>query len=104
MSMKLLMIEELGDTEKILGIVDKYEIQQLINAAERHSLKCLSFVDTVGNTYFNEMQIAEIKNKELAVLENDPTVNKKLLAMIKEGADIISQTEHLYLKFEDFGN
>ena len=74
--MRLLIEDEFGEIEKILGYIAKKDINVMANIAEDHNLKCLSFVDIVGNTYFSEKQLLEIKKNEIEILENNPKINK----------------------------
>ncbi len=98
---KLLVIDEFAEVEKVLGIVDKKDINNMISVAEQLDMKCLSFVDVIGDTYFNEDQASELR-KEIEILQQYPQVSKKLLGIIEEGIKII-QREGAYLKFEDLG-
>ncbi len=100
--MRLLVIDELAEVEKVLGIVDKKDINNMISVAEQLDMKCLNFVDSIGDTYFNEKQVNEIK-KEIVILQCYSPVSKKLLDMIEEGIKI-AQREGAYLKFEDLAN
>ncbi len=98
---RLLIEDELGTLEQILGTVSKKDIKTMTDIAEKYTLKCLRFVDTTGDTYFNEGQLWEIKNNEIKILEQEPAIKPELLDMLQRGLLSGLEESFLFLKFED---
>ncbi len=99
MAILVKIIDEENNTRSIIGQIDDLDLLEFIDVSEKLNFKCLSFLDVVGDTYFNEKQQLQIKN-ELSILENKQNVNKEILKLIKRGVSEGLSECFLYLKFE----
>ncbi len=84
---------------KEIGGVEDMKLHNFTKQCNQKNLKCLSFVDFVGDTYFNEKQIREIL-KEIEVLQEDKQVNQEIVEIIQRGCLEALKGFNYYLKFE----
>lgn len=97
MSLKILIVDLVGELIKDLGLFSENEIEKLIDMTHKLNLNCLQSIDLVGDTYFSEKQLLEIR-REMDILKTTNTVSLELLDTIERG--IIIALEEGFLKFE----
>jgi hypothetical protein len=99
MLMHLQVIEELGEVEKEYGSMDQSNFKKLIDTAELLNLDCLSGIDLIGDTYFNDEQCLTIKN-ELKILREKSDISDEVINWMQEGVNFVSQEGYTYLRFK----
>ena len=99
MAIILKVIDEDGELYAEPVMVDEDGLRNLIKIAHAKDLKCLNFVDAVGDTFFNEKQLHHIK-KEIDLLRKDEQVEQKVLDNIEKAVNEALKDALLYLKFE----
>ena len=62
-------------------------------------IRCLPFIDPVGNAIFNKKQALQIL-KEISFFEQKNLLFKEVLEKIKIAANKVLTSKNLYLKFE----
>lgn len=97
-----IQVRVINEDSEVLQTIGQIIDNDLINAtkeAQRNNLKCLSFVDFVGNTIFNAKQCREIL-QEIKILKAKSNIPEWILNMITIGAQEALSDVHLYLKFD----
>jgi hypothetical protein len=94
----LKIVDEDGVTLSDIGSIEESDLRQLISVATNLDLPCLRFVDTTGDTIFNEKQMYQIK-EEIRRLREYKGVSQPLLDVIERGIDEALKDVFHYLKF-----
>jgi len=97
MAINIWIVDKNEHKIKYLDNFDMFEIIDISEEAIKNHAKCLSFLDFVGYTIFNKIQIDEIRN-ELHCLSDNTKISeniKKMKAMI----DLIPENQNFYLMF-----
>ena len=99
--LRILVIDEWGETQETYGAVSEQDVQSLVDEAEKLNLLCLSGIDTKYDTYFNYAQSVEILEKELVALKSTGRLSLQLLEMIEKGTKTVNEEgSWIYLKVE----
>jgi len=99
MAIVVLIINEEYEVVSDMGIVDTDAFEKIIKVATELNMKCLSLMDYVGDTFFNEKQMHYIK-KEIEVLRQRADIDQEALSVIEKGIEEGLKDVFLYLKFE----
>jgi len=97
-----IIVYVLDDEKKIkskIGLIEDDDLLSLTDLATEKDLKCLAFVDFVGDTYFNEKQLREIL-QEIEVLKADEQANQEIVEIIQKGCLEALENFNYYLKFQ----
>ena len=97
MAINIFVIDKHEHKIKYLGDLDMFEIINISEEASKIHAKCLSFLDFVGYTIFNRIQIDEIRT-ELRYLSGNTKISesiKKMQAII----DLMPEDQNFYLMF-----
>ena len=82
---------------QLLGSLEIEEVIAISDIASQENLKCLSFLDYIGETVFNKLQIEQIK-AELQNLKRFDTISKSLI-IIENSVNKIPKDTKYYLMF-----
>jgi hypothetical protein len=98
MAIVVLIINEEYEVISKIGLIETDEFEKIITIAEHLNMKCLSLADYVGDTFFNEKQMAVIR-KEIAILKKEENIDQNALKVIEHAIDEGLKDVFLYLKF-----
>jgi hypothetical protein len=86
--------------EHKIKYLDNFDVLDIINISEeasKNQAKCLSFLDFVGYTIFNNIQIDEIKT-EIRYLSDNTKISESIKKM-KAIIDSMPEDQNFYLMF-----
>jgi hypothetical protein len=99
MAIALRIIDENGEVQKYVGLIEEEDLLYLTKMAEEKDLKCLPFVDYVGDTIFNAKQLEQVE-KEIEILRQSGDIAEKILSPIERGVEEVGKNDLLFLRFE----
>jgi hypothetical protein len=99
MAIVVLIINEKYEVVSDMGIIDTDAFEKIIKVATELNMKCLSLMDYVGDTFFNEKQMYHIK-KEIEALRQRTDIDQEALSVIEKSVEEGLKDVFLYLKFE----
>lgn len=100
MAIRLITMNEFGEVLKECGSIDQASLQKIVSIAESEGMSCVSYIDTEGDTYFNEAQLQEAQ-KEINILSTYSDVSREVVELIQSAIRCaLEQGSFTYLKFE----
>ena len=87
-----------GNLVKDVDLIEDIELEFLTNKAKNKNLKCLSFIDSIGDTIINQLQIKELQ-RDINTLLDEPETNKEHLKAIYNATLEAQKNKSLYLLF-----
>jgi|GEM_PF-2586149 hypothetical protein len=99
MAIVLNIIDEDGEVQSCIGLIEEEGLRSLAKIAREKDLKCLPFIGYGGDTIFNAKQSRQIR-KEIEILRNSRLIDEKILNLIEKGAEEVRMENLLFMKFE----